>query len=842
MVATDLAYKSRVALRSGDRNTAVRLLDFIHRYISPNDPKINQSLFDAVYPCWLFRSGYVDPGMNFKNFNQPINQVTISSQTNLISVMDIWSTTQFWDTKLRQHVCTISPPWEFYAEQHFVSPYAKTVTFGSYKGTLEYEIPTGKLLRCFDFPCTYDKFESTVAFDPNGRKIAVAERGASIHVWDITTRKLISIIPNPLPSNSAMSFSQDGEELAWGSYGGEVAICDLRFAQKVKVFSANRSAINDIEFASNGKIFAIAASDSTVRIWERGRSIKRLGSYKHDSEVLRIAISPNSLRIASVSTSGKAIVWNTALREVTHNWPTHDNAVNDINFFMDCNHILTAANDGLAQIWRLQFCEKMEKFDLGDHNPLALSPDGKYVVYESSNHQIRYRTIGQSKPVDQLLLKNAFAEEVKTSRDGTAILQIGYGGVIVWRRSGDGFTLCFQKEDSVDTNWAISANGEMLAQFRTGGELCIWSTISGNEVLKNQLRPRHDGLSSSSDEIEFAPDGKYLVISSGFVESSIWNLNTNTIYRLPDRYETMVMSYAFSNNGNILATIDLDGTVDAWDTHGFKKLFRLNFNNQPAIKIVFSPNDKFMGVVLDNGGAIVWDVENKREFLKLYPADHAILDVTFSQKSNVISIAFANGTASKYLIELESLFYSYFSSVGYYPIDEHKLNQYDLNGILDLRFENELELIASGEVGQILAFAILSKEKALGDRFSPISQVQLYRANRLFLAALRISDSDRGRYEYSNFLDSWSDILQSSNSIFQARSLIMLRNTVLSKEWKPPEDPKLAAKLYLREFGYGILGRVTPPPDNRVESFELLNKMLIKYHKDRPQSDVFEIN
>jgi hypothetical protein len=47
--ADDLAYKSTIALRDGDRNTAFRLAEFAHRYVEADNPKAVQALINALY-------------------------------------------------------------------------------------------------------------------------------------------------------------------------------------------------------------------------------------------------------------------------------------------------------------------------------------------------------------------------------------------------------------------------------------------------------------------------------------------------------------------------------------------------------------------------------------------------------------------------------------------------------------------------------------------------------------------------------------------------------------------------------------------------------------------------
>jgi len=47
--ANDLAYKSQIALRDGDRTTAFRLAEFAHRYVDDDNLQVTCALCDALY-------------------------------------------------------------------------------------------------------------------------------------------------------------------------------------------------------------------------------------------------------------------------------------------------------------------------------------------------------------------------------------------------------------------------------------------------------------------------------------------------------------------------------------------------------------------------------------------------------------------------------------------------------------------------------------------------------------------------------------------------------------------------------------------------------------------------
>lgn len=113
----------------------------------------------------------------------------------------------------------------------------------------------------------------TVAFSPDGKRIAVGGRGVLVTVWDATTGKRIHDLQHTSPATdsiNSVAFSSDGKYLASGSQSGSVRIWDANTAEAIQTLKlelprSNRH-INSVTFSPDSRFIAVGSSKG-IEIW-----------------------------------------------------------------------------------------------------------------------------------------------------------------------------------------------------------------------------------------------------------------------------------------------------------------------------------------------------------------------------------------------------------------------------------------------------------------------------------------------------------------------------------------------------------------------------------------------
>ena len=165
----------------------------------------------------------------------------------------------------------------------------------------------------------------TLAWSPDGTRIASGDAGGIVRVWDPARRDTHRPYSGYAAEVNAVAWSPDGKYIASGGSDGAVQVWDPATLDILFSYSGHSGRVNAIAWQKEPRLLAghearIASggADNTVQVWSFGRAVNTQAMalqgdvliYRgHSGPVTSVTWSPDGQRIASGSEDGTVQLW-----------------------------------------------------------------------------------------------------------------------------------------------------------------------------------------------------------------------------------------------------------------------------------------------------------------------------------------------------------------------------------------------------------------------------------------------------------------------------------------------------------------------------------------------------
>jgi eukaryotic-like serine/threonine-protein kinase len=426
----------------------------------------------------------------------------------------------------------------------------------------------------------------SVAFSPDGKRLASASDDHAVKVWDAGTGKETLALNGHTQWVYSVAFSPDGKRLASASYDRTLKVWDAATGQETLTLKGHTSAVWSVVFSPDGRRLASASSDQTVKMWDvaTGQETLTLKGHKGGLSPESVAYGPDGKRLALASFDGTVSVWDAATGQETLTLKGHTSQVNGVAFSPDGRRLASASADGTVKVW--DGATGQETLTLKAHtsqvNGVAFSPDGKRLASASGDRTVMVWDVGTGQ--EPFTLKG---HTVAFSRDGKRVASANADRTVkVWDVGTGQETLTLKGHTGGAGSVAFSPDGKRLASASEDKTVNVWDTVSGQGILTVK------GHTASVGSVAFRPDGSRLASASNDKTVKVWDAATGQEILTVKGHTKEAWSVAYSPDGRRLASASSDQTVKVWDAVSGHEILRLKGHTASLWSVAFSPDGK----------------------------------------------------------------------------------------------------------------------------------------------------------------------------------------------------------------------------------------------------------
>ncbi len=315
----------------------------------------------------------------------------------------------------------------------------------------------------------------------------------------------------------SVAFSSDGKSFATASFDGTVKIWDFATGKEKTTLKVSKDPVYGVAFNNDGSVVVTSGHDQSIRFWnpKDGKMTKEIAK-AHGGIVQWVAFSPDGKFLASASSDKTVKVWDASGKELK-SFGGHKDSVYSVAFSKDSSQLASCGNDGLIKVYDVK--------GLAETKTMMVDlPKKKEEIKKEDPPKDK----DKDKDKDKKPKKDAGKkEEPKEIRDAFTVVAFSPDGKQVITGGNDKYLRYWNTADSKEAKkigptpdyiygLALSNDGKYVATAGYGGSLRVYELTSGKQIYPEDSKDKTEASDKARKQqitycIAFSPDGKALI-------------------------------------------------------------------------------------------------------------------------------------------------------------------------------------------------------------------------------------------------------------------------------------------------------------------------------------------
>ncbi len=490
-----------------------------------------------------------------------------------------------------------------------------------------WDVGTGKQLQVFK---GHKDLVQTIRLASNGSLALTASLDNTARLWNVNDGQQLQVLSGHKGPVMSASFSIDEKLIITTSKDSTARLWDSKTGNVLKVFSTNCSVSFPAKFSQNGHYAIIKDDNNNLIVYDVTADKDYRVEITNNEQGSFIVVSPNAERVLFSMLDGAVKVLD-IFGEMQVSL-LNDQLVGSrsITIGPDGNSVLTADENRVARIWKLNSGHELQKF-IGHESSVSsaiFSPDGKRVltvagnipyvktdkqIYSDNTARIWDATTGTE--IYKFSGHRLGLYDAMFSNDGGKLFTLGYDSTARIWNAATGEKINVFSADSIDSKLNILDRKEKYIICGGDSLMMIWdvenekqlhtisfnnffpidnatlssdekwliSNGSGTVILWNVLTGKQVQVYSENINrilsTSFNLDSKYFLIVDEYNCRIMDVINGKELKSIPSGYGLQYESAIFSSDGRLVITLQSDNSCRIYDLAAGKFQVIANFKN-----------------------------------------------------------------------------------------------------------------------------------------------------------------------------------------------------------------------------------------------------------------------